>query len=195
VETSDRLSETLPEADSELFSITGSQEAVPAFTQTNIPKIEPVVNVEQGLLAPLENAPLQQKQWIIAGSVGVISAVVVAVVSFGAVSLSAPQQREGVRNTGWLMALAAGFASFGTTSFMGNLTLKQIRRTTKDLQTQFDAVRQGNLNAQAKVYSEDEFGQLAAGFNEMARVIFTTTNEAQAKLMNKRRQRKISNAK
>jgi twitching motility protein PilJ len=181
VETSDRLSETLPEADSELFSITGSQEAVPAFTQTNIPKIEPVVNVEQGLLAPLENAPLEQKQWIIAGSVGVISAVVVAVVSFGAVSLSAPQQREGVRNTGWLMALAAGFASFGTTSFMGNLTLKQIRRTTKDLQTQFDAVRQGNLNAQAKVYSEDEFGQLAAGFNEMARVIFTTTNEAQRK--------------
>ena len=181
VETSDRLSETLPEADSELFSITGSQEAVPTFTQTNVPKIEPVVNVEQGLLAPLENAPLQQKQWIVAGSVGVISAIIVAVVSFGAASLSAPQQREGVRNTGWLMALAAGFASFGTTSFMGNLTLKQIRRTTKDLQTQFDAVRQGNLNAQAKVYSEDEFGQLAAGFNEMARVIFTTTNEAQRK--------------
>jgi twitching motility protein PilJ len=180
-QTSDRLSEVLPEADSELFSMTGSQEAVPTFTQTNVPKIEPVVNVEQGFLAPLENAPLQQKQWIVAGSVGVISAIVVAVVSFGAASLSAPQQREGVRNTGWLMALAAGFASFGTTSFMGNLTLKQIRRTTKDLQTQFDAVRQGNLNAQAKVYSEDEFGQLAAGFNEMARVIFTTTNEAQRK--------------
>ncbi|NEU74056.1 HAMP domain-containing protein [Hassallia byssoidea VB512170] len=173
VENSDR--------DSELFSMTGSQEAVPVFTQTDVSKVEPVVNVEQGLLAPLENAPLEQKQWIIAGTVGIVSAVVVAVVSFGAANLSAPQQREGVRNTGWAMALAAGLASFGTASFMGNLTLKQIRRTTKDLQTQFDAVRQGNLNVQATVYSEDQLGQLAAGFNEMAKVIFTTTNEAQRK--------------
>jgi twitching motility protein PilJ len=180
-ENSDLLSETLRDRDSELFSMTGSQEAVPVFTQTDVSKVEPVVNVEQGLLAPLENAPLEQKQWIIAGTVGVVSAVVVAVVSFGAANLSAPQQREGVRNTGWAMALAAGLASFGTASFMGNLTLKQIRRTTNDLQTQFDAVRQGNLNAQATVYSEDQLGQLAAGFNEMAKVIFTTTNEAQRK--------------
>ena len=169
------------ERDSELFSMTGSQEAVPVFTQTDVSKVEPVVNVEQGLLAPLENAPIEQKQWIIAGTVGIVSAVVVAVVSFGAANLSAPQQREGVRNTGWAMALAAGLASFGTASFMGNLTLKQIRRTTNDLQTQFDAVRQGNLNVQATVYSEDQFGQLATGFNEMAKVIFTTTNEAQRK--------------
>lgn len=180
-ENSDRLSQTGGDRDSELFSMTGSQEAVPVFTQTDVSKVEPVVNVEQGLLAPLENAPLEQKQWIIAGTVGIVSAVVVAVVSFGAANLSAPEQREGVRNTGWVMALAAGVASFGTTSFMGNLTLKQIKRTTNDLQTQFDAVRQGNLNAQATVYSSDQFGQLAAGFNEMASVIFTTTHEAQRK--------------
>jgi twitching motility protein PilJ len=180
-ETNDLLSETLRDRDSELFSMTGSQEAVPIFTQTDVSKIQPVVNVEQGLLAPLENAPLEQKQWIIAGTVGIVSAVVVAVVSFSAANFSAPQQREGVRNTGWVMALAAGFASFGTAGFMGNVTVKQIRRTTKDLQTQFDAVRQGNLNAQATVYSEDQLGQLAASFNEMARVIFTTTNEAQRK--------------
>jgi twitching motility protein PilJ len=64
---------------------------------------------------------------------------------------------------------------------MGNLTLKQIRRTTQDLQAQFDAVRQGNLNVEATVYSEDELGYLATGFNDMSRVIFTTTNEAQRK--------------
>ncbi|MBW4476962.1 MAG: HAMP domain-containing protein [Tolypothrix brevis GSE-NOS-MK-07-07A] len=186
-ETSSQIRKKVPQTadnsdrDSELFSMTGSQEAVPIFTQTNVSKVEPVVNVEQGLLAPLENAPLEQKQWIIAGTVGIVSAVVVAIVSFGAANFSAPQQREGVRNTGWAMALAAGLASFGTASFMGNLTLKQIRRTTKDLQTQFDAVRQGNLNAQATVYSEDQLGQLAASFNEMARVIFITTNEAQHK--------------
>ncbi|MFH7025896.1 MAG: methyl-accepting chemotaxis protein [Heteroscytonema crispum UTEX LB 1556] len=166
----------------ELFSITGSsQEAVPVFTQADVSKIEPTVNVEQGILAPLENAPLENKQWFIAGTVGVTCAVVVAVVSFAAATFSEPQQRQGVRNTGWAMALAAGLTGFGTAGFMGNLTLKQIRRTTRDLQSQFDAVRQGNLHVQATVYSEDELGQLAAGFNEMARVIFTTTNEAQRK--------------
>jgi twitching motility protein PilJ len=49
------------------------------------------------------------------------------------------------------------------------------------LQSQFDAVCQGNLNATATVYSEDEFGQLATAFNQMSRVILTTTSEAQRK--------------
>jgi twitching motility protein PilJ len=167
--------------DDELFSITSSQEAVPIFTQSDVSRVDPQVNVEQGLLAPLENAPLETKQWFIAGTVGVVSALVVAVVSFAAVSLSPTQQRESVRNTGWAMALAAGITGFATTGLMGNLTFKQIRRTTRDLQSQFDAVRQGNLGVQATVYSEDEFGQLAAGFNEMTRVIFTTTSEATRK--------------
>jgi twitching motility protein PilJ len=35
------------------------------------------------------------------------------------------------------------------------------------------------LNAKATVYSEDEFGQLANGFNQMARVIMATMTEAQ----------------
>jgi len=167
--------------DEELFTITGSHETVPVFTQTDASKLEPNVTVEQGLLAPLENAPIERKQWLVAGSVGIVSALVVATVSFVATTFSPAPQRESVRNTGWAMSLAAGVAGFATAGFMGTLTLKQIRRTTQDLQTQFDAVRQGNLNAQATVYSEDEFGQLAAGFNEMARVIFTTTNETQRK--------------
>ncbi|MBF2067504.1 MAG: HAMP domain-containing protein [Calothrix sp. C42_A2020_038] len=169
------------ERDDELFSITSSQEAVPIFTQSDVSRLEPVVSVEQGILAPLENAPLLTKQWFIAGTVGVASALVVAAVSFAGANLSPPNQRAAIRNTGWAMALAAGIASFATTGFMGSLTFKQIRRSTKDLQNQFDSVRQGNLGVQATVYSEDEFGQLAAGFNEMTRVIFTTTNEATRK--------------
>ena len=182
-ETRDYASKSAPtrDRDAELFSMTGSQEAVPVFTQTDVSKIEPQVNVEQGLLAPLENATIQKKQWLIAGTVGIVSSLVVAVVSFAAANFSPPQQRSAVRNTGWVMALAAGITGFATAGFMGNLTLRQIRRTTKDLQAQFDAVRQGNLNVQATVYSEDEFGQLSAGFNEMARVIFTTTSEATRK--------------
>ncbi|MFN6568425.1 methyl-accepting chemotaxis protein [Dendronalium sp. ChiSLP03b] len=171
--------------DDELFSITGShtgaQAAVPVFTQTDVSKLEPNVSIEQGWLAPLENAPLDMKPWFVAGTVGVFSALVVATVSFAATTLSPAQQRESVRNTSWAMSLAAGIAGFSTAAFMGNLTLKQVRRTTKDLQAQFDAVRQGNLNVQATVYSEDELGLLATGFNEMARVIFATTHEAQRK--------------
>ncbi len=171
--------------DDELFSITGShtgaQEAVPVFTQMDVSKLEPTLSVEQGWLAPLENAPLDMKPWFVAGTVGVFSALVVATVSFASANFSPPQQRESIRNTGWAMSLAAGIAGFSTAALMGSLTLRQIRRTTKDLQAQFDAVRQGNLNVQATVYSEDELGLLATGFNEMARVIFTTTHEAQRK--------------
>jgi twitching motility protein PilJ len=165
----------------ELFTITGAQEAVPVFTQPEVSKLEPNVSVEQGLFGFFENASLDKKQWYIASTVGLTSAVVAALVSFGATTFSPPDQRESVRNTGWAMALAAGLAGGMTAGFMGNLTLKQIRRTTKDLQAQFDAVREGNLNAQATVYSEDELGYLATSFNDMARVIFMTTNEAQRK--------------
>lgn len=165
----------------ELFTITGSQEAVPAFTQSDISKVEPNVGVDQGLLAFLENAPLKEKPWYIAIGVGAISAVVAALVSSTITSFTPSEQRESVRNTGWAMALAAGIAGGATAGFMGNISLKQIRRTTKDLQAQFDAVSQGNLNVQATVYSEDELGHLATGFNDMARVIFTTTNDAQRK--------------
>ncbi|MEA5515858.1 methyl-accepting chemotaxis protein [Nodularia sp. UHCC 0506] len=171
--------------DDELFSITGSdsgvQEAAPTFIETDDSEAVPNVSIEQGWLAPLENASLDVKPWFVAGTVGIFSALVVATVSFTTINFAPPEQRTSVRNTGWAMSLAAGIAGFGTAAFMGSLTLKQIRRTTKDLQAQFDAVRQGNLNVQATVYSEDELGRLATGFNEMARVIFTTTSDAQRK--------------
>ncbi len=107
------------ERDAELFSITNSQEAVPVFTQNEESKVEAQVNVEQGVFAALENAPLKTKQWLTAGIVGVVSSVVVAGVSFGATSLSPENQRESIRNTGWMMALAAGAAGFVTTGAMG----------------------------------------------------------------------------
>jgi twitching motility protein PilJ len=170
------------ERDDELFSITASQEAVPIFTNSDVSKIEPHVNFEQGFLAPLENAPLPTKQWFIAGAVGITSTIAAAIVSYTVSNFfTNPEQRQAVQNTGFLMALVAGVTGGATAGVMGNLSLRPIRRSTRDLQTQFDLVRQGNLNVQATVYSEDEFGQLAAGFNEMTRVIFTTTNEATRK--------------
>lgn len=171
------------EREGELFSITGSHEAVPVFTaSSDASKIDPTVQTEQGLLAFLENAPLSVKPWYVAGTCGVISAIVVASVTFVSANFfSSGQQRQAVQNTGWMMTLAALVSGAATAGAMGNLATKQIRKTTQDLQAQFDAVRQGNLNVQATVYSEDELGKLSAGFNEMARVIFTTTNEATRK--------------
>ncbi|NET02884.1 MAG: HAMP domain-containing protein [Sphaerospermopsis sp. SIO1G1] len=167
--------------DEELFTITGAQEAVPVFTKNDPSQLDPNVSVEQGIFAFFENASLEKKQWYIAGSVSLAAAVAAALISFISTSFSPPEQRESVRNTGWAMSLSAGLAGGITAGFMGNLALKQIRRTTKDLQSQFDSVRQGNLNVQATVYSEDELGYLATSFNEMSRVIFMTTNEAQRK--------------
>jgi twitching motility protein PilJ len=165
----------------ELFTITGSQESVPVFTQTDISKAEPVVNTEPGLWSFFENASLDKKQWYIGGLVGIASAICVAVGGSIATNITPAPQRESVRNTAILQTLVAGLAGGAIAGAMSSFTLKQIRRTTKDLQSQFDAVRQGNLNVQATVFSEDELGYLAAGFNDMARVIFTTTNEAQRK--------------
>ncbi len=172
-------------SEEEIFSIGGSEEQLPTFAMETGGAESPLVTVDQGLMAPMENAPLQQKQWIIAATTGIVSAVAVAIVSFGAASTAPAEGKEVVvphlRLTGGLMTLAAGVASFGTAWFLGRVTSQQIRRSTDNLQSQFEAVSQGNLNVTATVFSEDEFGKLAAGFNQMARVILTTTSEAQRK--------------
>lgn len=169
------------DTDEEILTITSDQEPVPVFTPSDVSTLEPNINVEQGLFAFFENASLETKQWYIASTVGLTSAMAAALISFGVTTFSQPEQRESVRNTGWVIALSAGLTAAITSGFMGNLAFRQVRRTTKDLQSQFDAVRQGHLNVQATVYSEDELGYLATSFNDMARVIFMTTNEAQRK--------------
>jgi twitching motility protein PilJ len=174
----------------EIFSIAGTSDGLPAFTRPDSRSVEPEVTVEQGSLAFLENAPLDQKRLVVAIATGVVSAVAVAMVSFtsnliATKNIPDQQQRETVysymSSTGWGMSAAAGLAGFGTAFVLGGLTTRQIKRTVADLQTQFDAVSQGNLTARAAIYSQDECGQLATGFNQMARVILTTTSEAQRK--------------
>ncbi len=132
-----------------------------------------------GWLGFFKNASLEKKQFYTAGAVGAISSVVVAACSSMAAMLVPQQSQSAVRNTGGAMAVAALIASGGTTLVLGRKQASQIQRTTVDLKTQFDAVRAGNFDAKATVYSEDEFGRLASSFNEMTHVIFTTTSEAQ----------------
>lgn len=166
------------------LSKTAAESLPTGFAPSTEQGIETQVEVKQGLLRSYLNAPLQKKNWLSAASAGIVSAITVAVVSFATSTILEENKAEVVgylRITGVLTALAAGATSFGTTLFLGRVTRKQIECSTKDLQAQFEAMTQGNFNAKATVYAEDEFGQLASGFNQMARVILTTTSEAQRK--------------
>ncbi|MEQ8971392.1 MAG: methyl-accepting chemotaxis protein [Coleofasciculus sp. C1-SOL-03] len=178
------------DSDEEIFSIGSSTEQVPVFSQAKEGGHEAIVNVEQGWLAPFENASLNHKQWIMSFAAGIASAFVVALVSFSAQSITArdtvseQQAQPAIANLKFAHALASGAAfaaSFGITLFLSRITTRQIQQVTADLQNQFDAVAQGNLNVSVPIYSEGELGQLASGFNQMARVILTTTSEATRK--------------
>ena len=168
----------------DVFPLSATSDPLPTFAQADN-RLEPDVNVDQSWTAPLENAPIATKKWIIAGATGVVSALAAAAVYFVAASTVPQERKEQVlpylTPAGLTMSVVAGLAGFGVSAAMGSFLTKQVRRTAIDLQQQFDAVSQGNLNARAMVYSEDEFGQLATGFNQMARVILTTTSEAQRK--------------
>ncbi|HEY9627598.1 MAG TPA: methyl-accepting chemotaxis protein [Coleofasciculaceae cyanobacterium] len=168
----------------EVFPLSTTSDHLPSFA-TSEGRAETDANVEQGWTAPLENAPLATKKWIIAGATGVVSALAAATVYFGFATTVPQERKEAVlpylTPAGLLMSVAAGVAGFGVSAGLGSFLTKQVQQTAADLQQQFDAVSQGNLNARATVLSEDEFGQLATGFNQMARVILTTTSEAQRK--------------
>ncbi|MGK7950021.1 MAG: methyl-accepting chemotaxis protein [Xenococcaceae cyanobacterium] len=143
----------------------------------------PEVEIRQGIWAGYINASIRKKQLITAGTTGLVSAIFtlfVATIGIGLLESDESSSRPIERGkTGSLIALVAGLTSFGTAMFFGSMTARQIERATKDLQNQYEDVYQGNLNAKATIYSADEFGQLASGFNRMTRVILTTTQEAQ----------------
>ncbi len=170
----------------EIFSISGMSDALPTFTQGDGRSVEVEVAEQQGWLAPLANAPLDSKKWLIGLATGITSAIAVATVGFLASNFLVPEKDRATiipasQKMGLVMAVAAGLIGGGTATALSGASNRQIKRSVSDLQSQFSAVSQGNLNARATVYSEDELGQLSSGFNQMARVILTTTSEAQRK--------------
>jgi twitching motility protein PilJ len=148
-------------------------EAIPNATKSSAkPKEDLEIEVKQGTLANFINAPIRQKQLTTAGVTGLVSAI--AVLTIGLIGSGVVASRtdrtikEGIPGS-ILLSLVAGLSSAGTAAAIGNITSKHITKTSQDLQNQFDDVYQGNLNAKATVYSQDEFGQLASGFNRMTR--------------------------
>lgn len=168
--------------DQELLTISADQEVIPVYiTPSEVTKIETNVGLEKSLFGCFENASLEKKQWWIAGTVGVVSVMAVVIVSVLANFTTPVKQRESIRNTNWLMPLliplTAGATGAVTAWFMTNFMVKKISRSTKDLQSQFNAMGQGNLNVAATVYSKDELGQLATDFNNMVQSVVAKTQD------------------
>ncbi len=158
---------------------------LPTFSKIKGEEVDTNVMVEQGGLAFWENASLYTKQLYTAIGTGLVSLIAVASVVY-TVSFTAGQEQKtevisDLRSTGWIMTGVAGVSSFLAAYGLGKITTNQIERANKDLNTQFDIICDGNLKAIATVYSEDEFGKLAAKFNHMAKVIQATYTDAQRK--------------
>ena len=165
--------------DEEIFSISGTADQLPAFAQIDEEDVEPV-QVDQGWLGTLENASIDTKQWIVALATGATTVFAVAVVYFIA-STATADRNSSKRWSAMVAAAAAGIAGLVTPLGIGHLANRRTKQSLRNLQEQFTSVSQGNLNARATVYAQDEMGQLSNSFNQMSRVILTTTSEAQRK--------------
>ncbi|NJM46068.1 MAG: HAMP domain-containing protein [Alkalinema sp. RU_4_3] len=177
--------------DEEFFSM-GASETLPSFTPMESAVAEvPSPSVEQGAMGFFDDALLGKKHWYTGLATGLASSVMVALACFGGLSLVqgtstlGKEEQSAVSNqvkmTAAGMVLAGLAGGLGTAYVLSQMASKRMKRSTDDLKAQFDSVCQGNLNARATVYSKDEMGTLASSFNQMARVILTTTSEAQRK--------------
>jgi twitching motility protein PilJ len=138
----------------------------------------------QGVFAPFENASFQKKQWLISVGAGLGTIVAIASVTFGT-SMSLPENaksaRDPLQKAGALMMLVGGLTSFGITKILTGRYTKQVSRSVRDLQSNFEQVAQGNMGARASVSSQDELGLLSSSFNYMLQSVVTSNSEAQRK--------------
>ncbi|MGB3294851.1 MAG: methyl-accepting chemotaxis protein, partial [Phormidesmis sp.] len=132
---------------------------------------------QQGRLAPLENASMSTKRLLLAGSAGVLSAIAVSAIGL----LTQPAQSRGNVLPVVASGSVAGLVSFGSVFGLGYFLDRRTQQTVNDLQMRFNQISRGDLNARATILTQDEFGRLSVGFNQMASAISATTSEAQRK--------------
>lgn len=141
----------------------------------------PEVEEPQGKLGKYYDLPLQTKHLVHGAVTGVITFILVFFLSIFMGSIKV-EGRDKPVSYPWvnrlILSLVAGIAGGGATAGTGLFVSSYIKRYTNDLETQFESIYQGDYDVKATVRSQDEFGQLAAGFNQMARMINTTTTEA-----------------
>lgn len=175
--------------DDEEISVSSSLSDI--STSPSSTSFTPEIEIPQGNFTKYYNFPLFTKQLIHGGVTGVVTFFIVLFVSFSLSSIPLTKQEGKPKPEGqkvatiaypffnrFLLSLVAGLASGGSTIGLGYLMSNHIKRYTNDLQNQFESVYQGDYEVKATVYSQDEFGTLAAGFNQMAKMINTTTTEA-----------------
>jgi twitching motility protein PilJ len=142
------------------------------------------INSVKGIFAPFENASFQKKQWLISGAAGIGAAVAIAGVTFAS-SLTLSKQEEAalgpLQRSGAIMMVLGGLTSFGITKILTGRYTKQVNRSVRDLQANFEQVAQGNMSARATVSSQDELGTLSSSFNYMLQSVVTSNSEAQRK--------------
>jgi twitching motility protein PilJ len=139
---------------------------------------------QQGMFAPFENASFQKKQWLISSAAGLGAAIAIAGVTFVTSLTLSPQDkaaRDPLQRAGAIMMILGGLTSFGITKVLTGRYTKQVSRSVRDLQSNFEQVAQGNMAARATVSSQDELGLLSSSFNYMLQSVVTSNSEAQRK--------------
>jgi twitching motility protein PilJ len=147
--------------------------------QPNMTQLTP-----QGVFAPFENASFQKKQWLISSAAGLGAAIAIAGVTFVTSLTLSPQDkaaRDPLQRAGVIMMALGGLTSFGITRILTGRYTKQVSRSVRDLQSNFEQVAQGNMGARATVSSQDELGLLSSSFNYMLQSVVTSNSEAQRK--------------
>jgi twitching motility protein PilJ len=138
----------------------------------------------KGIFAPFENASFQKKQWLISGAAGLGAAITIAGVTFiSSLTLSPKDEaaRQPLQRAGAIAMMLGGLTSFGIVRILTGRYTKQVSRSVRDLQSNFEQVAQGNMAARAMVSSQDELGLLSSSFNYMLQSVVTSNSEAQRK--------------
>jgi len=152
----------------------------------------PIDASKKGMFSFLDNTQLQSKSLLISVFSGVTAAIAIGFISTSTITdidtkedsqptFSKQELTSRISRVGIISALAAGLTTATVTLIVSLRVLTLIRRSTENLQTQFELVIRGDMNPKAIIYSADEFGRLASSFNQMIQSILNSTTEAQRK--------------